>query len=554
MLISQPVASVSLTLPAALKGVVALLVLNALLSFGPWWPTPGIVLRAQLAPELVGLWLFLLWLAARQSAPSQRTLWVLSVVVMGLIAGRYADVTAPSLFGRPINFYWDLPQLPRFLWVSALENPAWVSLAAVAIVAVGLCLLFALVRWCLATILQSVAPWTLRTFSAWLLTFAAALLAAAHLAWVPGTGRWVSNAVFPMLVQQAGLLWDAHAPGRLTYALPAITPIEDALQTHGPDVFPALGKRDVNLIFLESFGAVLYDHPQARAATDPARRALQDVLTASGRGVVSGFFRSPTVGGASDLAHLSLLSGIDLSDARRHNLLLTTQRPTLLHLFKQAGYETFGVYHAVSWPWPEHAYYGFDRYIDGPALGYAGPPITFWKIPDQFALARYEQLFPRTADSPPRVLFFATISSHFPFSPVPPYQPDWQRVLTDTPFDAQALQVVADHRVNWLEMRTDYLATVNYVYQWLGGYFGLGESREGIYVLVGDHQPTANITGEGAAWDVPVHIISRDRALLDRFKAQGFSDGLWPERKVLGGLHHLTSLLIGVFGPEPAKH
>jgi hypothetical protein len=39
--------------------------------------------------------------------------------------------------------------------------------------------------------------------------------------------------------------------------------------------------------------------------------------------------------------------------------------------------------------------------------------------------------------------------------------------------------------------------------------------------------------------------------LLERFKAQGFSDGLWPNRTVLGGLHHLTSLLLSGFGPQP---
>lgn len=539
-----------LTWPAALQGVAALLALNALLSFGPWWPTPGIVLQARLAPELVGLWLALLWLAARQPLPGQRALRALSVLVVVLVLGRYADVTAPSLFGRPINFYWDLPQLPRFLWVSAADQPVWLSVAAAGAAVAGGWLLFAAVRLCLSTVLRTVAPWALRNFSAWVLSFGAALLAAAHLAWVPGTGHWVSNAVLPMFAQQARLLWDANAPGRLAYDLPGITAPEDALNTHGTDVFATLARRDVNIIFLESFGAVLYDHPAARAATDPARQALQAALTASGRHVVSGFFRSPTIGGASDLAHLSLLSGVDLTEARRHNLLLTTQRPTLLHLFRQAGYQTHGVYHAVSWPWPEHAFYGFDRYLDGPDLGYAGPPITFWKIPDQVALARYTQLFPRTADSAPRVLFFATISSHFPFSPVPPYQPDWQRVLTDAPFDPADLQAVADHRVNWLDMRTDYLGTINYVYQWLSGHFALPEPRESVYVLVGDHQPTANITGEGAPWDVPVHIISRDPALLARFKAQGFSDGLWPNRTVLGGLHHLTSLLLEAFGPD----
>jgi hypothetical protein len=537
----------------ALKAVVAVVVLNGLLSFGPWWPTPGIVPQARLAPEFVALWLLLLWLAASKPEPSRRTLRVLAALVLCLVLGRYAEVTAPSLFGRPVNLYWDLPQLPRFLWLTAQDHPAWLSAAVAAAVLGGGWLLFAVIRLCLSTLMQTLVPWTLRSFPAWLISFGAALLAAAQLAGVPGAGRWASDAVLPAYAKQIGLLWDAHAPGRLERALPAVTAIEDALATHGPQAFSALAKRDVSFIFLESFGAVLYDHSQARPATDPARRALQEALTASGRQVVSGFFRSPTVGGASDLAHLSLLSGIDLSDPRRHNLLLTTRRPTLLHLFRQAGYQTFGVYHAVSWPWPEHVYYGFDHYIDGPALRYEGPPITFWKIPDQVALARYEQQFPRTADSPPRVLFFPTISSHFPFSPIPPYQPDWQRVLTAAPFDAQDLEAVAAQRVDWFNMRASYLASVDYVYRWLTGYFERPEARDTIYVLIGDHQPTANITGEDPPWDVPVHIISRDRHLLDRFKAQGFSDGLWPDRKVLGGIHHLTSLLLSGFGPTPAR-
>jgi len=150
------------------------------------------------------------------------------------------------------------------------------------------------------------------------------------------------------------------------------------------------------------------------------------------------------------------------------------------------------------------------------------------------------------------VLFFATISSHFPFGPVPPYQRDWERALTATPFDADELRDALAQPLNWLDMRSHYVASVNYVYRWLSGYFERPEARETVYVLVGDHQPTANITGEGVPWDVPVHIISRDRALLERFKAQGFSDGLWPDRRVLGGLHHLTSLLLTGFGAGPA--
>lgn len=535
--------------------LLALIVLNGLLSFGPWWPTPGIVPQARLAPEMVGLWLLLLALAARRTPPSGRVLWGLSALVLLLVIGRYADVTAPSLFGRPISLYWDVPQLPRFLWVSAQNHPWWVSALALALAVVLGALLLGLIRLCLGALLHALAPRALRSLWAWGLGFTAAVLAAAHVAWVPGTGRWVSNAVLPTYLQQLRLLADAALPGRLAHALPPLTPVEDAMQqARGRDLLPALRQRDLTIIFLESFGAALYDHPQIRPATEAGRTVLQQAISASGRHVVSGFFRSPVVGGASDLAHLSVLSGVDLSDPRRHDLLLTTRRPTLMHLFRQAGYESYGVYHAVSWPWPEHVHYGFDHFIDGPALRYEGPPITFWKIPDQMALARFEAAHPRGPDSPPRLLFFPTITSHFPFNPVPPYQPDWQRALTPTPFESGELQAALTRPTNWLDMRTHYTGAVNYVYRWLAGHFGQPEARETVHVLIGDHQPTANITGEGAPWDVPVHIVSRDPALLDRFRAQGFSDGLWPERQVLGELHHLTSLLITGFGaqaPQP---
>lgn len=531
-------------------GLLSIGVLNGLLSFGPWWPTPGIVPQARLAPEMVGLWLLVLWLVARPAPPSRRTVWWLSALVLLLVLGRYADVTAPSLFGRPISLYWDVPQIPRFLWVSARDHPWWVSAGALAAV-LGLgWLLLLVIRLCLSTLLHTLAPRALRSIWAWGLTFAAALLAAAHVAWVPGTGRWVSNAVLPTYAKQLRLLADAHLPGRLAHALPSLTPVEDALASHGSQALSALGQRDVTFIFLESFGAVLYDHPQIRPATEAGRAALQKAVDDSGRHVVSGFFRSPVIGGASDLAHLSLLSGVDLSDPRRHDLLLTTGRPTLMHLFRRASYESFGLYHAVSWPWPEHVHYGFDQFVDGPALGYEGPPITFWKIPDQIALARFEQTHPRAADSPPRVLFFPTITSHFPFNPVPPYQPDWQRALTSNPFEPDELQAALDQPMNWFDMRNHYVSAVNYVYQWLGGFFERPEARETVYVLIGDHQPTANITGEGPPWDVPVHIVSRDKRLLERFRSQGFSDGLWPDRQVLGELHHLTSLLLTGFGPE----
>lgn len=532
--------------------VLALLLLNGMLSFSTWWPTPGIVPDRRLAPEFVGLWLVLLAAVAWRGALSSRTLSMLALAYLLLVLGRYLDVTAPSLFGREVNLYWDAPQIPRFLWVTAQDLPWWISAGAVAAVALLLWSLHRLLRWAIAVTAEHAVPHALRTRWAWLATAAATVLVAANYAGVRETWPVVSKPVIPTYVRQADLLLTSMSAQRLGQVLPPSTTLQAALTAPPGKTLGTLGGRDVYLIFMESYGAVTYDNPRAVAGLAEARKRFAGDITAGGKQVVSAFISSPTYGGASDLAHLSVLSGIDLSNPMRHDLLLTTDRPTLSTLFRAHGYRVFGLYPALFWEWPERAYYGFDEFLASRELDYRGPPLGYWQIPDQFALARFEQLHPRSPDAPPRFVFFPTITCHFPFSPVPPYQPDWQRMLGDKPFDAAELARAESEQVAWLNMFPDYLRMVEYTYRWLGGFLRQKEPRETVYILVGDHQPTANISGEGSSWDVPVHIVARDPALLKRFTELGFHAGLNPPRKSLGGMHELTALVLRAFAAPQA--
>lgn len=554
--------------------VFALLFLNAALSFSTWWPTPGIVLDRRLAPEFVLLWLAVLALVAWRGRLGNWALGTLTLAYLLLVLGRYADVTTPSLFGRPINLYWDGLQIPRFLWVSAQEMAWWQSGGVVALVVLFLGLLFALLRWGIAVAARDAAPYALRHRWAWAATALATLLAAGNYAGVQATWPVMSKPVIPTYWHQLGLVAAALSDSALQQALPARTPVDDALER--PDALAALAGRDVYLIMMESVGAIVVDDPRASVPLKPVREQFARDVAASGRGMVSAYFTSPTFAGGSDLAHLGLLAGMDLSDPFRHDLLLTTDRPTLNTLFRRHGYQTFGLYPAVSWEWPERAFYGFDVYLEGRSLNYQGPELGYWRIPDQFAAARFEQMYPRKAGAagadgaagsvgsagsgdvqpPPRFVFFPTITNHLPFSPVPPFQPDWSRLLTPEPFDAAETARALAERPNWLDMFPDYLRMVDYTYRWLGSYLRLPEPREAVYLLVGDHQPSANITGEGASWDVPVHIISRDEALLQRLREQGFRDGMDPDRNSLGPLHTLTGMALKAFagdGPKAAR-
>jgi hypothetical protein len=68
-----------------------------------------------------------------------------------------------------------------------------------------------------------------------------------------------------------------------------------------------------------------------------------------------------------------------------------------------------------------------------------------------------------------------------------------------------------------------------------------------VLIVIGDHQPPALVSGEGANWDVPVHVITNRTAVLDRLRARGFRSGVVPERPTLGKMHTLTPLLIEAF-------
>ena len=533
--------------------LLALVFLNAMLSFRNWWPTPGVLPEARLAPGFVWLWVLMLLLVAWRGELTRRAAGLLAALCVAGVVLRYADVTPPALFGRPLNVYWDVPRIPRFLWVAAQGEEWWKAVLAVAGIVLFAWALHRVLRIAIEAVARDAVPYALGARWTWAVTAVAIGLVLASHAGVRATWPLVSKPILPGYWGQLDLLASAASSNRIAQALPERTAVDDALASVNPRALEGLQGRDVYVIFLESVGAIVHDNERAAATLRPARERLAQDIAAAGLNVVSAFMRSPTIGGGSDLAHVSLLSGIELADPRRHDLLLTTTKPSLVSVFRSHGYQTFGVYSSVFWDWTERAWYDYDVYVEGRTLDYRGPTLgNWWRIPDQFAFARFEQMYPRVPSAPPRFVFATTINTHVPFGPVPPYQPDWQRLLSDHPFDdADAARALAVPR-DWIDMLPAYVRLVDYTYRWLGGYLRQPFHRDTVYVVLGDHQPTGNVSGEGASWDVPVHVLARDPRLLERFVAQGFRPGLEPPRAAIGDMHELTGMMLQAFGP-PAR-
>jgi hypothetical protein len=204
--------------------------------------------------------------------------------------------------------------------------------------------------------------------------------------------------------------------------------------------------------------------------------------------------------------------------------------------------------------WPEGAFYGFARLADDAGVGYPGPEFGYWRIPDQAAMAllHAQELARRPEDSArqPRFVVFPTTTSHAPFHPLPPFAPDWAQLTRTAAYTSDDVAAAQRAPVGPAQALPGYIDAMRYQFTWLADYVRRLAPRSLVIVIIGDHQPPALVTGPGASWDVPVHVISDDPALLQRLQARGLVRGLQPPAEPLGSMDALTPLLLEAFdGP-----
>ena len=514
----------------------AVLLLNVSLTFHNVWPTPAISWRGEISAELAAYILLCVALSRRGRRPtSSASLRWITIGWIVLVVGRYADVTASALFGRDINLYWDLRFIPDVVSLLAKAAHVWLVVTAIAALAMTFGLLYVVLGWALRTLAKSMSDSRQRTVLAALSGVALLLFALQRAnAQVPGIA--FARPVTLTYTHQVGVAVRAVTGKTVVPPSPAMT--SDLARLENADVY---------LVFLESYGAVTFDRPAFAAALAPARAALQQAVHETRRDVVSAFVESPTFGGNSWLAHISLMSGIEVRDPDVNAMLMAQKRETMATLFKRHGYRTVAMMPGLWQAWPEGAFYNFDQIYGGERLDYRGPEFGWFDIPDEFALAKFDELEAAKPSRPPLFMFFPTISTHTPFRPTPPYQSDWKRVVTAEPFDEPDLDRAFDQQADWLNLGPSYVDAMAYSYATLAGYLRKIGSRDVVMIVLGDHQPPALVSGEGAPWDVPVHVITSRRDILDRLQADGFRRGLTPSRPVLAKMNALLPILLRAF-------
>jgi hypothetical protein len=526
---------------AWLAPAVALALLNGSVAFDNVWPTPRVTWGHALSLELAGC-VLVLAVARRYAARLSRT--VLPAAWLALVAGRYLDVTAPGLYGRDFNLYWDSRHLANVVSMIAGSTPGWLIVATVLAAVLAVTLVFRLARVTLGWVVRSMehAPprYAFGAAAVGVIALFGAQQLGASAPWMPP----FADPVTGTYARQAKFVLAMMGPQAAAPPLGPSPALDGTLET--------LRGADVMIVFVESYGAVTYEAPTMAAALSASRADLADAVRETGRAVISAYVDSPTFGASSWLAHLSLVSGVEVRDQYAYTALMASDRETLVSNFSRRGYRTVALMPGMRQPWPEGAFYGFDVIYGRDALAYRGPRFGWWDVPDQFALARLDALERGRPDRQPLFVVFPTSASHAPFGPVAPYQPRWDRVLSDHPYDEGAISEAMAAAPDLTNLAPSYVRAVAYELTSFAGYLREHPDDPLVMILIGDHQPPAAVSGRGESWRVPVHVIAQDGAVLAALRRGGFRRGLKPEGPVVSPMHALVPQLLDAFsGPGP---
>jgi hypothetical protein len=459
----------------------------------------------------------------------------LAALIVAAAALQLAAALVEIFLDRALDLSFDVAHVPSLIGLFvAAEGEGRALLAAGAALA-ALVALVAAVAWALGAWQRLLVP-PRRALVA--LAVAVLALGLGAVPWGADRRTGVAFAAFDDAADQAARAWRVTAVttgiDRRTAAL---------LETAEPaGDLAALAGRDVFLVFVESYGTAVLDDPRFRGHMLPALDQFARDTGAAGYGMVSSRLVSPVFGAGSEVAHGTLASGVKL-DPFLYRLVTESHREPLAAYFRAAGHRTIAVMPGIRQPWPEASYWGFEHGYFAANLGYRGPSFGWFAIPDQYTLDRLDQaeLGPGHA---PLFAEIVLVSSHTPFAPVPPYVANWG--------DAGSFASIAAgdwprimRAPDWQHLEAPYLESIDYDLRTLAAWLG-HLSGNGLVIILGDHQPPGIANGATAPWTVPVHVLSRDPALLAPFVRQGYVAGAVPPPGAVKGMEtFLADFLAG---------
>lgn len=492
----------------------------------------------------------LLALAARFGLPLRW--WFFAVLSLLVLLARLfmtADNVSHRFVFRDFRIPLDLRLVPEFFRLMYDTSPAKAVVSYAVLFVLALVASYAMVFFVLSGIYRRSKRPGFRWLVVGYIALTGGLVALQELR--PGTPELYTRQVSARIAQEieAG----TRLPGERRNVLRQIAGVSERIGRNNGPFFDKLGGNDVLFIFVESYGRTVFANEVYSDALVPRYQAMGQRLDEAGFHVASDFITSPTYGGYSWFAHLTLDTGVKVI-SHLHSQLLDEQKPTgFADYFRDAGYQPVIVMPGTTRTWPGmDDYYGFRDHYFSWEFGYKGPRYGWPTMADQFVMYHVQKNVIEPATKP-LFIQYALVSSHAPFSDQPRYIEDWETIG-----DGSILHKSGRNRfkVTWGlsgEVSKAYTAAITYEMQVMEGYLTNYIHDDTLVIFVGDHQPHQLVTGpQNLTWSVPIHVVCRNRDLIEPFLRRGYVPGMVPDQPLPHvGMERFMEEFIADFSTHP---
>ncbi len=542
-------------------------------------PTPGSRIRSVVSAVLTGLAFLVVWLAL--TSPDQPDLltprafaripleglalvvlvlvlptrarrvlaWVAGVVLALLAILRVFDIGFYEVLNRPFDLVIDWQYLDSAVGVvdhSAGRGAAIVAVAVAVLLSLLLVVVMPLAVLRMSRTVRRHRGSSFRAVGAlaavWLVCAALGVQAA------PGTPVASAGTATYAYGQVSRIPTEIGDQRRFTAAA-ASDPQKD---TPADQLLTGLRGKDVVFAFVESYGRVAVQGSSFSPGVRSVLRSGDADLRAAGFSTRSAFLTSPTFGAVSWLAHSTFQSGLWVDSQPRYDALVTSRRQTLSTLFARAGWRTVDVVPANTHDWPQGEFYGYDHVYDSRNVGYAGPRFGYPTMPDQYTLDAFHRLELARTDRAPVMAELDLLSSHAPWSRTP-HLIDQELVGDGSVFDGMPDTLPSEKDI-WPapdRVRRAYGDSIEYTLRSLVSFVRRYGDDKLVLVVLGDHQPASIVSGTHSGHDVPITVVARDPAVLQRIGGWGWQAGMLPRPDApVWRMDTFRDRFLSAFGPH----
>ncbi len=456
-------------------------------------------------------------------------LWLLALVVAIARIFRFGDGIAETFQSRPANLFLDVPmlgELTRLLYNTMPLYQFVLVLAGVAVI-VPLLIAVAYLAWraCATALRQRVG----------LLAFVGAmgfLLLASRFFTVAGKEeRFVGVFATSLLPRtKTDLLLFIETRELQQRRRDAREHARTRFGQTSADL-KLLGGANVLLFLVESYGATTLTEPFYEREINELYASLEESFSTNGFSIASHLLDSSTNGGNSWLAQSTLMTGIRISNQSDFIYFTQTEPVALPSFFKGAGYYTVAAEPGATRPITGHDLFKFDRKIIAPSFGYAGPKFSWSRMPDQFVIHVVHR---RVIALQRRPVFamYALTSSHGPWNLQPQVIEDWREIKNGAIYGQLPKIEFPTSWTDLSEARGPYMHSVAYSMDVIRRYALEFIADDTLVIMLGDHQPTGQITDHTKDNRVPIHVVSRNPGLVDKFLKRGYTPHIRPNLDV----------------------